>query len=261
MVPNAMSPNNTVWQEGMHRSVLELDPAAVGHNVRFLSNGVVQLLEVATGRYALGRTVYRLTFQFLLLLAIYDLGRRWFDHATSIGGVLAYALIYPISIRYYAGQPLDPMTHLSFVLAIRFVVTGPFAYVLTTLFVGLMAKESVILVAAWHAVTRWREPGHLGRALLLLGGEREPGLDRGPPDLERPLQLALRGAELRARSHSARPSGGRDGVRLLVRRARGSEDLSGSAARARRGDRPRAAVARPSGAQRKPSRVRRLGRA
>src|SRR5690606_37519889 len=60
---------------------------------------------------------------------------------------------------WYAGQPVDPLSHLSFVACLYFLSTrqeGPF---LPTLLVGLLAKESVAVMAIarlFHGRSRLR---------------------------------------------------------------------------------------------------------
>lgn len=161
--------DNTGWQRLMQRAVLEgrTEGPFLGHNARFLPNGFTQLLVAATGDYVPARTLYRLTFQLLLLLAIYALGRRWFSHATAVGGVLFYALIYPISIRHYAGQLTDPMSHLSLVLGLVLLARGPFAYLLLCIGVGTIAKETVAILGPLYVVLRPDDPKRWPRAAVL----------------------------------------------------------------------------------------------
>lgn len=164
--------DNTHWQRVVHAAVLDgaTGPTIAGHNARILPNGFTQLLIVATNSFVTGRTLYRLTFQLLLLLSIYLLGRAWFSHRAALLGLAFYALVYPISLRYYAGQLTDPMSHLSFALGMLFLARGPFAYLALAVLVGVVAKESVILIALAYALLRRDDARWAPRAALLLGG-------------------------------------------------------------------------------------------
>jgi hypothetical protein len=164
--------DNTHWQRVIHAAVLDGATGATiaGHNARVLPNGFTQLLIVATNSFVTGRTIYRLTFQLLLLLSIYLLGRAWFSHRAALLGLAFYALVYPVSLRYYAGQLTDPMSHLSFTLGMLFLARGPFAYLALAVLVGVVAKESVILIALAYALLRRDDARWLPRSTLLLGG-------------------------------------------------------------------------------------------
>lgn len=162
--------DNTHWQRVIHEEAAlrgNPHPYFTPHNLRFLPNGYTQWLHQATGSFVAARTLYRLTFGFLLVLSIYSLGRVWLSHRAAVVGVLFYALIYPVSIRYYAGQLTDPMSHLSIVLGLRFLVRGPFAYFALCVLVGSLAKESVLALVPAYAVVWRRDRGQLARAAAL----------------------------------------------------------------------------------------------
>lgn len=163
--------DNTGWQLETQALVMRLDPRYYGHNVRFLPNSLVHGLQLVTGDFVVARTLYRLTFGFLLLLSIYSLGRAWFSHATALLGLLLYLLIYPVSIRYYSGQVTDPMSHLSFVLGMLCVARRRDADLALVVLVGALAKESIVALAGLHALMRLRERrGVLPAAAVLAAG-------------------------------------------------------------------------------------------
>lgn len=111
--------------------------------------------------------MYRFTFGFLLLLSIFLLAYRYCSLGGSIVVVLLYVTVYPASIRYYAGQVTDPMSHLSFVLAFLFLEIGAFEYLLITLVAGVLAKESIAIIPVYYALfERRRDPSWLKTALL-----------------------------------------------------------------------------------------------
>jgi hypothetical protein len=165
--------DNTHWQRVMHRQgALERAPHPyfTPHNVRFLPNGYTQWLHVATGSFVVARTLYRLTFGFLLLLAVYALARAWFSHRVGLLAVLFHAAIYPVSIRYYAGQLTDPMSHLSIVLGSLALVRRDFAGFALCVAVGSLAKESVLALVPAYAWVHRQDKGQVARALALLAG-------------------------------------------------------------------------------------------
>lgn len=146
---------NTGWQKETQALVMHLDPIYYGHNVRFLSNSLVHGLQLATGKFETARTIYRLTFGFLLVLSIYVLGRVWLSHAGALLALLFYLSIYPVSIRFYAGQLLDPMSHLSFVLGMLCLARRRDADFALVIVIGALAKESVVALAGLYLLARW----------------------------------------------------------------------------------------------------------
>jgi hypothetical protein len=148
---------NTGWQTETQALVMHLEPTYYGHNVRVLSNSFVHGLQLATGSFEAARTIYRLTFGFLLVLSIYALGRVWLSHAGALLALLFYVSIYPVSIRLYAGQLLDPMSHLSFVLGMLCMARRRDADFALVILIGALAKESVVALAGLYVLVRWRE--------------------------------------------------------------------------------------------------------
>lgn len=161
---------NTGWQRETQALVMHLDPIYFGHNVRFLPNSLVHGLQLATGSYHSARTIYRLTFGFLLLLSIYALGRVWLSHAAALTALLLYLSIYPVSIRLYAGQLTDPMSHLSFVLGMLCLARRRDADLALVIVVGALAKESVVALAGLQVIARWRERRWWAAAATLAAG-------------------------------------------------------------------------------------------
>jgi hypothetical protein len=175
--------DNTQWQRTMHRSVIALSPDALPHSYRFLPDGLIAFLEWPTGSFEWARALYRLTFVFMLVLAIYYLASLYLPPSPAMVVVFIYAFVYPFSIRYYAGQPTDPASHLSFILAFIFLELGWFLPLAVILVAGILAKESVAVVALYYALFEahgrrgWLRAGVLvtsvlGVALLLRLGIR-----------------------------------------------------------------------------------------
>jgi len=147
--PTTQFADNTAWQQTLHRKVIAMEAGALPHSYRFLPDAFTALVEWATGSYEFARLIYRATFQWLLVFSIYYFARLYLSHLQSLSMVLIYAAIYPASIRYYAGQLTDPLSHLSFVLAFIFIELDEFLWFLTAVLLGTLAKESVAIVALY----------------------------------------------------------------------------------------------------------------
>lgn len=161
---------NTGWQRETQALVMHLEPTYYGHNVRLLSNSLVHGLQLATGTFESARTIYRLTFGFLLVLSIYALGRVWLSHAAALLALLFYLSVYPVSIRLYAGQLLDPMSHLSFVLGLLCMARRRDADLALVILIGALAKESVVALTGLYVLMRWRERPRWPAVATLVAG-------------------------------------------------------------------------------------------
>lgn len=166
---SAMS--NTQFQQNLAAAVVRLDPAAIPHSYRFLPDSLVALVQYATGIYTAARDGCRAVFLFLLMFTIYRFSRRYLSHPAALVPVLLYAIVFPISIRHYAGQMTDPVSHLSIAMGLLFIESGSFIFLLLTLLIGILAKESILIVIPCYALVRWKEPDYwLNLGLLTVGG-------------------------------------------------------------------------------------------
>lgn len=149
---------NVEWQRHLQDRVLHLDPAVVPHYYRFLPNCVVAWLQLLTGNFLSAALIYRLTVQFALLLGIYRLARHWLDQHGALLAVSFYCLAYVMSLRYYAGQLTDPLSHLSFVLGYLFLIANrPWPF-LVVVVLGVLAKESILVLPVFAALWFMRTP-------------------------------------------------------------------------------------------------------
>jgi hypothetical protein len=163
------APNgNEIWQRETHAKVLRLDPTVAPHCYRFLPNAVVRWLEFLTGDFSHARNLYRWTCTFLLLFAIYYYGLFFLSDSAALLPVLFYALIYPETLRNQAGQLTDPMSHLSFVLAFIFLESGAFGYLVLTVVLGSLAKETIVAIAFLFPVVAHERKNLLGRTTWLV---------------------------------------------------------------------------------------------
>ena len=162
------SKSNTEWQLNLHESVVSLSPKTLPHSYRFLPNSMVRFAEFLTGDFEYARSLYRHAMMFPLLFCIYYYARIRHNHEKALLTVLLYSAVYPISIRYYAGQLVDPLSHLSFALAFIFLELDLFLSFALTILIGIMAKESILVMPVFFLLFRWRDKNHFAMAVILL---------------------------------------------------------------------------------------------
>ncbi len=139
---------NDTWQRSLQARVLALDPNFVPHSYRFLSHGLVELFSWFGGSFEVGRAAYRLLFNALLYGAILRYARLFLP-AVYAGATLVLLLcLYPITVAWFAGQFVDPVSHLSFVACLYFLQRGFEPGMGPAIGVGVFAKESVVVMAA-----------------------------------------------------------------------------------------------------------------
>jgi hypothetical protein len=170
LVDNASSSwgANLTVQRQMHESAVLLKPEALPHSYRFLPDALIRLFEQITGNYEVARDSYRNLFGVLLFYTLYRFARRYLLQGGALFCLALWSAVLPVSYRYYAGQPADPMSHLSFLLAFIFIDTGLFIWLLLTLLIGALAKETVLAMAGYYVLVRWREPRYVIKAGALM---------------------------------------------------------------------------------------------
>jgi hypothetical protein len=129
---------------------------------------MVRFVEFLTGDFAYARSLYRHAMMFPLLFCIYYYARIRHSNEKALLTVLLYCAVYPISIRYYAGQFVDPLSHLSFVLAFIFLELDLFLTFGLTVLIGIMAKESILVMPVFFLLFRRRDKNYLIKAVVLL---------------------------------------------------------------------------------------------
>ena len=157
-----------LWQLAMHQAVIDLSPDRLPHSYRFLPNSLVRLFEQVTGDFAVARDSYRNLFGILMFYAFYRFARSFLRQRGSLLCLTLFAAILPVSFRYYAGQLTDPMSHLSFILAFIFIETEQFVYLVLTLTIGCLAKETILAMAGYYVLFRWQEKSYLGKSAILV---------------------------------------------------------------------------------------------
>jgi hypothetical protein len=158
---------NLALQQHLHEQVVVLSPDALPHSYRFLPNSFIRLVELVTGDFATARDSYRNLFGVLLLYAIYRFARLFLRHGGALFCLAIWTAITPVSFRYYAGQPADPLSHLSFILSFIFLETEQFVYLLSAVLIGTLAKETVAAMSGYYLLFSWRDPGSRLRAVIL----------------------------------------------------------------------------------------------
>ncbi len=196
LVDNASSSwgaNRSVQME-LHEAAIMSNPESLPHSYRFLPDAFIRWLEQITGDFDSARDGYRNLFGFFVFYALYRFARLFLLRGGSLFCLALWAAILPVSYRYYAGQPADPMSHLSFLLTFIFLQTEQFAWLLLTILIGSLAKETVLAMAGYYALFHWREPKFVPKAALLLVASAL-------------LYLGVRAAVLHSAPHYAQISG------------------------------------------------------
>ncbi len=157
---------NEMWQLKLHKEVLAFEPGVIPHSYRFLPDYLVAGMEHFNGSYNTSRAIYRFTFQTLIFVALYIFARIFLIDAGALLALALYAAVYSVSIRFYNGQLIDPMSHLSFLLAFIFIHQRKYGALLATLLLGSLAKESVAAMALFGLY----ESRHNSKALLKSAG-------------------------------------------------------------------------------------------
>jgi hypothetical protein len=164
--PASLQMNNLEWQERIQAAVTRGDLIAP-HVYRFLPNGVVLWMQLLRVHFDAARDIYRWALGLLLFYAIYRFARLYTDYLGGVLALLLVAAVYPMSFEAYAGQLTDPMSHLSFVLAFLFLATADFEYLLSTLIIGALAKETVLAMTGFYVLFCRRDRHYWLKAAIL----------------------------------------------------------------------------------------------
>ena len=160
-------PTNTVWQKNMQAEVVRLSPAVLPHSYRFLPNSIVLWMQMVGIQFEVARDIYQLLAGILLFYALYRFARLYTTYTGALFTMILAGLVYPISFVGYAGQLTDPLSHLSFLLAFIFLETEEFPFLLTTLLIGSLAKETVLGLLGYYVLFCRGEKHYEVKAALL----------------------------------------------------------------------------------------------
>jgi hypothetical protein len=135
---------------------------------RPLPYGFIRGLEWFTGDWLFACLAYRWFFTYWFLWASYRFARLFRGPHIALVVLLLLPLFYPASIQNYMGQPTDPVSHALFVLALIYLVRDRSAALGLTLFLGVLAKETVVLLVPAYLACYWRQgkPAFLKTACL-----------------------------------------------------------------------------------------------
>ena len=157
--------NNSIWQRQLQNQVIALDPLAIPHSYRFLAHSYLAWFEWLSGHFEFARATFRILCNALLFSAILRLGRLYLTLPGSLLLVALTTMVYPVTIAWYCGHPIDPLSHLSFIACVYFLARGFEPGIGPSLLLGVLAKESVAAVAVCRAF--WG-PNRLRAAILAL---------------------------------------------------------------------------------------------
>jgi hypothetical protein len=164
------------WQRGNYLAVLSGTRAGPGisyvpHVYRPLPYGFTRTIELLTRDWRFACLAYRFFFTYWVLWAMHRFGKIFLPSDRAGWIIVVYAVLYPLSIRYYIGQLTDPLSHFLFVLAMIWIVENRVAELAAAIALGVLAKETALLlvVAYWACYSlqggvAWRRTAVLGLA-------------------------------------------------------------------------------------------------
>jgi hypothetical protein len=152
---------NEAWQRQLYLDILdhtgdEAGPLRVPHQFRPLPYGFVRSLERLTGDWCFACVAYRWFFTFWFLWAAYRFASIYVPRRTALITLVPLVVLYPLSIEYYWGQLTDPLSHTLFALALIYLVRDEAWLLAAALFLGVLAKETVVLVTLSYLACHWR---------------------------------------------------------------------------------------------------------
>ncbi len=143
------------WQRTMYFDILNHRREAP-HQFRALPYGFARSLEHMTGDWTFSCVAYRWFFTYWFVWGCYRFARLWHPAARSLLTLLPVGLLYPLSVWYYWGQLTDPLSHALFVFAFLCAVRDRTALLAASLALGVLAKETVVLMVPAYWLGYWR---------------------------------------------------------------------------------------------------------
>jgi hypothetical protein len=128
----------------------------VPHIYRPLPCGFVRTFERLTGDWLFACLVYRWFFNFWFIWAFYRFVRLFHSAERSTLALVALLLLYPLSIWNYWGQLTDAMSHALFALALIYIVEDAWLGLLVSVFLGVLAKETAVILVPAYCACYWR---------------------------------------------------------------------------------------------------------
>jgi hypothetical protein len=154
-------PSSAKWQKDLYLLVLNQQPDEQGqlnipHQFRPLPYGFVRTFEWITGDWWFSCVVYRWCFTFWFLWGAHRFARLFLKPMPALLTILPLVPLYPLSVQYYEGQLTDPLSHALFILALIYIVQDRWILLAVTLALGVMAKETVLLLTVSYFACYWR---------------------------------------------------------------------------------------------------------
>jgi hypothetical protein len=143
------------WQQNLYLGILNHTYGAP-HVFRALPYGFTRSLEQITGDWTFSCVAYRWFFSWWFVWGCYRCARLWFSGPLSLLTLLPVAALYPLSVWYYWGQLTDPLSHTLFVFAALWAVRDRTALLAASLFLGVLAKETAMLMVPAYWACYWR---------------------------------------------------------------------------------------------------------
>ena len=139
---------------------------------RFLPQGTLWWMALGNGDFAFSYLAYRFLFTFLVCRFGYTLARLFLAPRDAVIVVLLYAAFYPLSVRYYYGNLLDPMSHAVMLAAFVCCQRRQFWQLFWLCVLGMFIKETMLLIVPCYYLMhsepfRWRDFRTLWQLALL----------------------------------------------------------------------------------------------
>jgi hypothetical protein len=149
------------WQKQLYLNILNHDKEAddgkyrIPHQFRPLPYGFTRLLEGISGDWTFSCLAYRSFFNYWFLWACYRFACLYHTRGRAILTLLPVIILYPFSVFHYYGQLTDPLSHSLFVMALIYVAQDRWLVLAGALALGVMAKESVVLLVGAYLAWIW----------------------------------------------------------------------------------------------------------
>jgi hypothetical protein len=164
--------DNGDWQQRLYLDIFNHGTDEHGlrnpHQFRPLPYGFVRTLEWATGDWWFACVAYRWYFTFWFVWGAHRFARLFLRRRWALATLLPLVALYPLSVRYYWGQLTDPLSHTLFVLSLIYIIQNRWLVLAASLFLGVMAKETAVLLTVSYFACHWRNfwPALLRTAVL-----------------------------------------------------------------------------------------------
>jgi hypothetical protein len=102
--------------------------------------------------------VWRVIFTSTSLYVFYRYLRGWFTPLVAVLGTFMLAAAIPLTYVYYMMQVTDPLNMLVFFLAFWVMREGKDPWLIPLVGVGMLNRESPVLIPVFYLAVRWRRP-------------------------------------------------------------------------------------------------------